>query len=140
VFSADDGINGPEPWVIALPGPTAEPIGASCGPTLPELRITPPVPGNEIVFSGTNAPDNSKGLLVLSAPLGAAWKLGNCHVYVDINTMIPVHAFTPNQGSWSYKLTIPSDPALLNTPALPFQDVYDAFGRLNFSNGVRIRF
>lgn len=112
-FSADDGVNGRELWVVDN-GATASSAGAGIGVPgrKPFQFSTDPLIGQISSLAGGNAFPGASGFVLLGLPAIAPLRLPSGHeFYFDFSAPVPtLHAFTAT-ASWSHSVLIPAVPS-----------------------------
>lgn len=143
VFSADGGPEQREPWVLE-PAGFAHPTGSGRGDGLrtPTLRASEPKVGKPFELRGFDATPNAQGFVLASPYLIPAIPLGaGSFGYVSPVSFAVLSRFVPAAAAWSWKFTIPNDPALIGaTAALQayFAPTAAPLG-IDFTNAVHAR-
>lgn len=141
IFPADDGVTGPEPYLLDA-GAVSRVVGSSCGTTvLPRLVVSDPVlGGNSRVEVLSRAAANFGGFLLGMpgySPIGPS-----CRVHLDLTGPVVAIPIPIVAGSFVGTLPVPNAPALLGgvvntqvvagpTPTIPLN--------LDVSNAVALR-
>lgn len=115
VFTADDGVHGREPWSVPA-GAISRRVGQGCGgeARTPALWSTAPKIGGNIQLSAfgiQNVP--SSAFLVASARPSGPLKFGECHLQLDVLTLVSVGDPIPVKNNFVVVIPIPNDSKLL---------------------------
>jgi ELWxxDGT repeat protein len=141
LFSADDGTNGSELWIVDPPGATAQSIGASCGSSVPTLSGTDPVLGSVMTLNGAGSPAGLLGYVILGVqqkpPLPAPFS-PPCELYFDLaNPFVVVIGGAVTTPTYVRSLLIPNRQGLIGGKVV-FQTLFfpPTVFPLEVSNGV----